>query len=353
MALSSSGAGGGRPTDPHLGPEVIDLIHKSHVPAVLLQVPDEMIIAASQAAQQMLGDGHQTIEGHSFEDYTIDEPSGGMELMQAGRLNGYESSRQLRSAQAGSIPGHVWVQSFDDGIPPHHAVCIVSTNEMSTATPIPMVAERELPPVIGTADENLVIDRVTTDVNALIGYDSLELLGHSVLELVSVDDVARWLAAIAQATMARGGVTMEIHARHSSGSPLACDAFILAMVPMPSCGFVLMPHPAGADLTARTHVGQDLSRLYRDVQALTLSGDLAAATIQRRMPEVSLLSARELEIVSRLLRGDRVPAIARGLFVSQSTVRNHLAHVYTKLGVGSQQELIDLFRHGEADHDDA
>lgn len=56
------------------------------------------------------------------------------------------------------------------------------------------------------------------------------------------------------------------------------------------------------------------------------------------------LSSREQEIVTSLLSGDRVPAIARALFLSQSTVRNQLTSVYRKLSVSSQQELIDLYR---------
>jgi len=56
------------------------------------------------------------------------------------------------------------------------------------------------------------------------------------------------------------------------------------------------------------------------------------------------LTTRELDIVARLLSGDRVPAIARALFLSPGTVRNHLSNAFQKLGVGSQQELIELFR---------
>jgi PAS domain S-box-containing protein len=58
------------------------------------------------------------------------------------------------------------------------------------------------------------------------------------------------------------------------------------------------------------------------------------------------LSAREREIVNRLLNGDRVPAIARALYLGQSTVRNHLTAVYRKLNVRSQQELVDLYKRG-------
>ena len=63
-----------------------------------------------------------------------------------------------------------------------------------------------------------------------------------------------------------------------------------------------------------------------------------------RCPGLDRLSRREYEVVKLLLHGDRVPVIARQLFVSQSTVRNHLSSVFRKLRVRSQQELIVLLR---------
>jgi diguanylate cyclase (GGDEF)-like protein len=67
-------------------------------------------------------------------------------------------------------------------------------------------------------------------------------------------------------------------------------------------------------------------------------------------PEVDLLaeseklSTRQLEVLRRLLAGERVPAIATALYLSQSTVRNHLSVIFQRLGVHSQQELIQLLR---------
>src|SRR2546428_603958 len=57
-------------------------------------------------------------------------------------------------------------------------------------------------------------------------------------------------------------------------------------------------------------------------------------------PALRELSQRQLEILRRLLRGERVPTIARDLFLSQSTVRNHLSAIYRRLGVHSQAELL-------------
>jgi DNA-binding NarL/FixJ family response regulator len=57
-------------------------------------------------------------------------------------------------------------------------------------------------------------------------------------------------------------------------------------------------------------------------------------------PALRELSRRQLDILRRLLRGERVPAIARDLFLSRSTVRNHLSAIYRRLGVHSQAEVL-------------
>jgi len=51
------------------------------------------------------------------------------------------------------------------------------------------------------------------------------------------------------------------------------------------------------------------------------------------------LSSREWDVVRRLASGQRVGTIARGLFVSPHTIRNHLKSIFRKVGVSSQAEL--------------
>lgn len=64
------------------------------------------------------------------------------------------------------------------------------------------------------------------------------------------------------------------------------------------------------------------------------------------VPGLQDLSARQFEIVTRLVRGERVSMIARALFLSPSTVRNHLSIIYRKVGVASQADLVELlFMH--------
>lgn len=52
------------------------------------------------------------------------------------------------------------------------------------------------------------------------------------------------------------------------------------------------------------------------------------------------LSAREAEVVIALLRGLRNAEIARELFITEWTVKDHLKHVFAKLGVRSRGGLL-------------
>jgi len=56
------------------------------------------------------------------------------------------------------------------------------------------------------------------------------------------------------------------------------------------------------------------------------------------------LSARERQIVELLLASRRVPGIAATLGISPHTVRNHLKAVFRKLGVHSQEALLEMLR---------
>ncbi|WP_251231140.1 helix-turn-helix transcriptional regulator [Adlercreutzia aquisgranensis] len=68
-------------------------------------------------------------------------------------------------------------------------------------------------------------------------------------------------------------------------------------------------------------------------------------TIDQRCAAVACryqLTPREGEVLTLLARGRTSPIIQEKLVVSQNTVRTHVRHIYAKLNVHSQQELINL-----------
>jgi DNA-binding CsgD family transcriptional regulator len=85
-----------------------------------------------------------------------------------------------------------------------------------------------------------------------------------------------------------------------------------------------------------------LDRIGQEVGAAGIMTIVSALPPASKVPGLAELSERQIEVVTRLLRGQRVLTIARGMFLSPSTVRNHLSTIYRKVGVGSQAELLDL-----------
>jgi DNA-binding NarL/FixJ family response regulator len=88
-------------------------------------------------------------------------------------------------------------------------------------------------------------------------------------------------------------------------------------------------------------------QLLADVQAhLAGMGGSAEAMVQtspslRLSPtEQASMTRRELEILSLLVTGQRTAAIAKSLYLSTHTIRNHLKTLFKKLGVHSQEALI-------------
>ena len=77
----------------------------------------------------------------------------------------------------------------------------------------------------------------------------------------------------------------------------------------------------------------------RDGESVSLS-DLAQAA--KLMEKKFALTAREGEILALLLQGRSGPYIAEEFYLSNSTVKTHIRHIYDKVGVSSRQQLIDI-----------
>jgi DNA-binding NarL/FixJ family response regulator len=70
------------------------------------------------------------------------------------------------------------------------------------------------------------------------------------------------------------------------------------------------------------------------------AADLAGAMRRRMTPAGPQLTAREAEVLSLLARGFSVSAIARSIFVSDSTAKTHISKIYEKLGASNRADAI-------------
>lgn len=76
----------------------------------------------------------------------------------------------------------------------------------------------------------------------------------------------------------------------------------------------------------------------------TLSPDIAATLMDRMHRPVITLSQRETEILTLLAMGATNREMAQRLFISESTVKTHLVHIYSKLGVDNRTAAVATAR---------
>lgn len=82
-------------------------------------------------------------------------------------------------------------------------------------------------------------------------------------------------------------------------------------------------------------------RLGRHLGFLLVGVDLPG-TLDTRVTE--RLSRRETEIVQEIIQGHKTSQIARRLFISERTVKTHITHIFTKLGVENRLQLHALLK---------
>ena len=66
-----------------------------------------------------------------------------------------------------------------------------------------------------------------------------------------------------------------------------------------------------------------------------------------RTPDPASLSPREREVLTLIAEGLDNPTVARRLFLSESTVKNHVTNIYDKIEVRTRAEAVAwAWRHG-------
>lgn len=331
---------------PRPEPALHEVISGLDYPALIVEIPGERIVSASAAARALLAPDGNDLIGHALCEYLTAEPAEVSWLLATDRLNGYQGER---SAIAGA-PGRrfeLWVRAID-GQPDRRLflVLLADAGEMPgwAASTFGVGADT----VIGAMDEQLRVDRVSADIEPVLGQLPEDVLGQSLLQLISPPDVSAVLFALAQAVSSQAGVSLRVRIRRPGERALACQLVMVPLSPLPSCAFSLQP---ALDSAIRSHTTAEfadiLRRLGQGILAAGTARHLSESKPARSRP-LSELTTRETEIVTRLLAGDRVPAIAAQLYLAQSTIRNHLSAVFSKLGVSSQQELIVLLRQAQS-----
>jgi DNA-binding CsgD family transcriptional regulator len=324
-----------------------DVIVGSVFAAVLLEVPSGRVVAASPAAVRLLAPQGGDVIGREVNAFTIGDPSGALPLLMAGRLDGYETTHDLDRPGCGG-PLTIWVRRIDDREPPTHVMAVLTAPGNQTSGLVTRAPHRYVAPVLGSTGPDLLIDRISCDIATLVGTPAEDLLGQSLINLVTPPSASTLLWGLAQSTTHGTGAPLRLELLRADGGAVPVQLLITPLHPPASCAFSILPRvPAGKADTTLPDGHELLAELAHGIDALGTARRVAAISASNTLV-LARLSARELDIVTRLRTGDRVPVIAKALFLSPSTVRNQLSSVFTKAGVHSQQELLDLFKDQDA-----
>lgn len=204
--------------------------------------------------------------------------------------------------------------------------------------------------LIGATDDDWVITGVSSEVERSLGIPPQQALGQRLTDLVEPGDVQRMQAA---AVLAAGDSAVCLAVGMPNAAPgwtrPACVlASLAATVDRGAAtrAFILvrLDDWSTSNESRAARLERHLWNIAAEVEASGILEDLAHVPNAPRLQKMEMLSVRQWDIVLRLLRGDRVPQIASDLFVSQSTVRNHLSQVFERFGVHSQAELLTMLR---------
>lgn len=110
--------------------------------------------------------------------------------------------------------------------------------------------------------------------------------------------------------------------------------------------FLLAAMNAGA--SAYVNKSSPLSELIAAVEHAQASPRSFAAkdivnALQRKQLKFGL-SQRELQIIVLLPTDEPLSSLAKSLFISESTLKTHLTHIYSKLGVKNRLQAINVAR---------
>lgn len=113
------------------------------------------------------------------------------------------------------------------------------------------------------------------------------------------------------------------------------DADILGAVEAGASGYLLKDAPPHELVAAVLAAAAGESALAPVIASRLLS--------RMRAPQVSL-SAREMEVLESVAAGRSNTEVARELFVTETTVKSHLAHIFSKLDVTSRTAAVSAAR---------
>jgi DNA-binding CsgD family transcriptional regulator len=307
---------------------------------VAFDAGDLAIVGANQAASELFRMPPESWQGLPGPDLVVPEerPNGeaALRLVASRAIEGYRAARRFRRADGTEFRGTVWARS-DAGsgrfvlatIEPEHAGVPWAVTEGGNVT------------IAGVlTDHDWIVELVSSDIDKILGLPPEEFRGSSLLGMLQPAEVPTFMLSVSRVAADGGGATLRTHLRGAGSRYVDTLTMVVTMCQHspPRLGLALAPASAGG-LDAPSAFGHEIT---------VRGGEVLGGMDQFRLhPSCRAFSTRQWEILTRLVRGERTEDIAKALYLSPSTVRNHLTAIYKKVGVHSQVELVTKLLRGE------
>lgn len=300
---------------------------------------------ADDEAAELFGEPVCTLVGSDLREFIqpLEEAGTADSPLVSETVHGLVTQRDLLRRSGVRSPVSVWTRTIRSDGPPACASLAVPRFEGPGLASDPGRPWRELVEIgVGTLDARCRVERLSEDVSAILGLPSAELVGTSLMDLVHPDDADRVGALVTSSPRLPGSIR-DIRFLHASDWWSKCGLLVAPCADGTLSARFAVVGPAAPSPDRVNELEARLQRIAAEIIAAGISAGQTDHNVQLEFPELEL-TTRQRQILSRLLEGDRVPTIAAFLCISQSTVRNHLAAIFSKLDIHSQSELLHIVR---------
>jgi DNA-binding CsgD family transcriptional regulator len=305
------------------------------------------VTAANMAFAELLGRDLDVTIGLRLDDYLegdrLTTSKTVVDALRRGWMDSCEGEAEFLLGDGTVASTFTW--SIPLGTEPPHDALLMGAAPVRTARPPGFEAHRLDPTmiVLGALDHDWCFTDLSVQAVDRLGWPSGQEGRLRVQDIVHPADVPVVLTLLGRVAVGKDATTIYVRVKGQAEEWLpACisvSALYTEASPRFGIAITFLAEDRGRHLERADDLEEELWRLTADVRAR-----LTNVVSEPDPPEVSGLTERQSEIVRRLLDGQRVQGIARDLFLSPSTVRNHLSATYQKFGVTSQSELIEKLR---------
>ena len=305
------------------------------------------VTAANAAFADLLGRDLDVTIGLRLDDYLegdrLTTSKTVVDALRRGWMDSCEGEAEFLLGDGTVASTFTW--SIPLGAEPPHDALLMGAAPVRAARPVGLEAHRVDPTmiVLGALDHEWSFTDLSVQAVDRLGWPSGQEGRVRVQDIVHPSDVPVVLTLLGRVAVGKDATTIYARVKGPDEEWLRACISVSALYTQASPRFGI----------AITFLAKDQSRHLERVDDLEDELWRLAADVRARLtnvlsdpdsPEVSGLTERQNEIVRRLLDGQRVQGIATDLALSPSTVRNHLSAAYQKLGVNSQNELIEKLR---------